>query len=93
MAEQDFFSHFDPDGRTIVERAENLEIDDWLKIGENLYKSKGYLVPTDIAVDGWMKSDSHRENIVDPDWTHTGVGVFQTKDNQTFITQAFMRKR
>ena len=92
MADQDFFSHFDPDGRTIVDRAEELEIDNWLKLGENLYKSEGYIEPVDIAVDGWMKSPSHRANIIDPDWTHTGVGYFTTKDRKTFITQVFMKK-
>jgi len=92
MATEDFFSHFDPQGRSIVDRAEDLEIKDWLKIGENLYKSKGYVVPTDIAVDGWMESDSHRENIIDPDWTHTGVGVYKTKDSRTYIVQTFMMK-
>jgi uncharacterized protein YkwD len=92
MAEENFFDHFDYDGNSIVERADDKGLNNWKKIGENLFQSEGYKNPTDIAVNGWLKSRSHRENIYDKDWTHTGIGVYQTRDGKTYITQVFLKK-
>lgn len=92
MAEEDFFSHFDPDGKTVVDRAFDNEITDWKKIGENLFLSVGYSDISDVAVRGWMKSRSHKKNILDAEWTHTGIGVYKTSDERTYITQVFMTR-
>lgn len=92
MADDKFFAHVDNEGRTMADRVVEFEIKDWQKLGENLYMAKGFLEPVDLAIDGWMKSKTHRENILDPDWTHTGVGVYSTKDGATYFTQEFMRK-
>jgi uncharacterized protein YkwD len=91
MAEGDFFSHYDNDGKTIAERAEDFDLGKWKKLGENLFTSEGYVEPVDIAVDGWLKSETHRENIFDPGWTHTGIGVY-SKGQKTLITQVFLKK-
>ena len=91
MAEDDFFSHYDNKGKTIAERAEDFKIGKWKKLGENLFKSEGYVDPVDIAVDGWLKSKPHKKNIFDPGWTHTGIGVY-SKGEKTFITQEFVKK-
>jgi len=55
-----------------------------LKIGENVAEDVGDLVPflfkTDIdslarrIVNGWMESPGHRKNILDPGFTHMGIG-------------------
>ncbi len=92
MADEDFFSHFDPDGKSVVDRAEEFEITDWKKIGENLFISEGFTDVSGVAVKGWMKSRTHKANILDREWTHTGVGIYKTDGDRTYITQVFMMK-
>lgn len=43
----------------------------------------------DLAVEGWMDSPGHRENIVFPDYTHSGVGIVRI-NNYFVITQNFV---
>jgi uncharacterized protein YkwD len=92
MAEEGFFDHEDNDGNTIVERAAKYKIRGWKKLGENLFQCYGYRNPADVAVKGWLGSPSHRDNIYDPEWTHTGIGVYKTRDGEYYITQVFMKK-
>lgn len=92
MAEENFFDHYDKNGNSIVERVEDYEINDWLKVGENLFQGDGYRKMADVAVQGWLKSPTHRRNIFDKEWTHTGIGVYKSKRNGTYITQVFMKK-
>ena len=40
------------------------------------------------AVDGWMNSPGHRQNILDPHFTWSGIGV-AIRGNQAFATQIF----
>jgi uncharacterized protein YkwD len=41
-----------------------------------------------VAVDGWMKSPGHRENILNPRYDSSGIGVAMV-DGQAFATQVF----
>jgi uncharacterized protein YkwD len=58
----------------------------WTKLGENV--GVGY------DVDGLMKafinSPSHYRNLVDPEWTHVGVGVSYGSDGRMYTTHNFM---
>lgn len=58
--------------------------------GENIAYNYERSNLAEHIVDNWIKSSSHRENIVD-DFTHTGVGAFRNKDGYTYITQVFGR--
>ena len=49
--------------------------------------------PPDAAVEGWMKSPAHRESLLDPLFTQTGVGIAISPDTEYFITQVFIRPR
>ena len=92
MAHENFFSHYDLDGNSLIDRAEKFDISNWRKLGENLFFCQGYVSPSQIALDGWRKSPAHWKNILDRDWTHTGIGVYETKNGKTYITQVFMKK-
>lgn len=92
MAKDNFFDHYDNNGDSVVERANDYKIKNWKKIGENLFQCEGYTNPVDVAVNGWLKSPTHRRNIYDKDWTDTGIGVYTTKDGEIFITQLFLQK-
>lgn len=59
-------------------------------------KSCGEIVAVGQENDGevlesWLSSPPHRDSIEKPDWTHTGVGVFQNKKGRLFWTQIFLK--
>ena len=59
-------------------------------IGENLGKfrnSSGAFSPMDV-ITGWMMSPPHRENILNPEYTHLGVGLV-LKGDTMYATQNF----
>ena len=41
------------------------------------------------AVDGWMTSPGHRQNILDDSYDRTGIGVAIAEDGKVYITQNF----
>ena len=92
MARGNFFSHYDQNGDSVVERARNARLKGWSKIGENLFFCEGLDDFNAFAVRGWMQSPSHRRNILDGAWTKTGIGVASTRDGRVYITQVFMKE-
>lgn len=73
-----FFDHKDQKGDYVSERHQkNYNQLIVSSIGENLarfFNSEKVFTPQEI-VDGWMNSPEHRKNMLDPDYTHLGVGV------------------
>lgn len=92
MARQHFFSHYDSDGKSVIDRANSAKIKGWSKIGENLFYCEGVDDFDNLAVKGWMKSPGHRQNILDNAWTSTGIGIALSNDGKIFVTQIFLRK-
>lgn len=92
MAGEKFFSHTDSKGLSIVERAKDNKIDDYTKIGENLYYCFGCSNFVYNAVSGWLRSPSHKRNILDKEYTLTGIGIAESKDGKIYITQVFTGK-
>ena len=90
MAREDFFDHIDPDGNSVVERAERIGLRRWHSIGENLFKSIGVLDLSRTAVNGWMRSPSHRKNLLGREWSATGIGVAYGRGGRVYITQIFI---
>lgn len=62
-----------------------------LSFGENVAYSYNYDSPVELAVDGWMKSQGHKENILG-DFIETGVGVAINKKGEFYITQLFAKR-
>ncbi len=62
----------------------------FLAVGENLARSTGPGDPLGAAIDAWMQSPAHRENILRPDFTDTGVGVCR-EGTTYYFTQVFLR--
>src|SRR5262252_7125631 len=91
MAEQHFFSHDDPEGRTVRERVDEADIR-WRMIGENLAYSSGYVNQVAASLHGWMESPGHRRNILEPDFNLTAVGVWITSDGTVYFTEIFLRQ-
>lgn len=91
MARERFFGHYDRDGESVVERANDARLR-WVKIGENLFFSDDTPQITTLSVRGWMRSATHRRNIQDRNWTATGIGIARSRDDQIYITQIFIRR-
>ena len=90
MARDDFFDHIESDGADVVKRAKALRIKKWEKIGENLFVCSGYDNYAAFAVQNWMKSKTHRQNILDKDFTATGIGLAAGSDEKIYMTQVFI---
>lgn len=91
MARERFFSHFDRNGNDVAERAKNMRITKWKLIGENLFMSDDYEKIEQTAVKGWMKSPTHRDNILEEKFNETGVGLARSRDGMIYITQVFIQ--
>jgi uncharacterized protein YkwD len=92
MARQGFFNHVDRDGLDLSGRAQVLGVRGWKALGENIAYNQGYRDPSAFAVERWMTSSKHRENILNGEFTHAGLGVARASDGRIFFTQVFMRR-
>ncbi len=45
--------------------------------GENLYLGPGEFGRPRVAVDGWLNSTGHRENLFRADWSEQGVALVE----------------
>ncbi len=72
MAIRNFFGHVNPDGLRAGDRIE-LAGYSWSSWGENI--ASGQTSPQRV-VQSWMDSPSHCANVMDPDFTETGVGYY-----------------
>ncbi|MGI8495225.1 MAG: CAP domain-containing protein [Pyrinomonadaceae bacterium] len=90
MASLKFFDHRGMDGLTVSDRAKSIASRIWYSIGENIAYSKGFSKPVETACRGWMQSAGHRQNILDPNWTESGIGAAIAADGTFYFTQVFI---
>jgi uncharacterized protein YkwD len=90
MMDHGFFAHSDPVRGPLGARLRAAKID-WSRCGENIFREQGMDDPADAAVEGWMRSSTHRGSLLDPLFTQTGVGIAISPDTEYFITQEFIR--
>lgn len=70
------FSHTRPNGSdcfSVIEKDVN-----WFSLGENI--AMGQTSPSEV-MNSWMNSSAHRDNILNPNFTHLIVGVVECKSN------------
>ena len=89
MAQDNFFSHTGSDNSTLRDRVRSGGIS-YRVVGENLFKSINASEPVPLAIEGWMNSPGHRENILRPAFTQTGIGIWR-QGNTYYMTQLFMQ--
>ncbi|WP_406010709.1 CAP domain-containing protein [Streptomyces sp. NBC_00637] len=85
MAARAFYSHTSPEGSRPWDRAAAAG-SARRTIGENI--ACGQRSPAEV-VEGWMNSPGHRANILQPDFTHIGVGFAGGGPSGTYWTQLF----
>ncbi|HYM18025.1 MAG TPA: CAP domain-containing protein [Micropepsaceae bacterium] len=94
MAHGGPFSHQDAQGNYPAIDMVKERLGSYGHIGENIFMEKrgrGSFNPqafAKIAVDEWMKSEEHRENILSPDYDRSGIGVVVNGD-YAYATQVF----
>ncbi len=76
------------------ERAENLENKalKYATVGENLALLQGYDDLATTAVEGWIDSPGHHENIIG-DYDLTGIGVVRNEEGVYYFTQLFLKRQ
>jgi len=83
MAAEGFFAHVTPDGQTLKDRIRETGYYN-RDFSNDCYCVKGYALGENLArgqktaeeaVKAWMKSPSHRDAILNPDYRELGIGV------------------
>jgi uncharacterized protein YkwD len=78
MVANDYFEHTTPKGVTMVDRilrAHYVRADQGWSLGENLAWGTGSYATPRGAVDAWMNSEGHRENILRRAYREVGIGI------------------
>ncbi|MFB5086841.1 CAP domain-containing protein [Psychrobacillus sp. PGGUH221] len=85
MKNKNYFSHTSPTYGSPFDQMKALGIT-YNTAGENIAMGQP---SAEEVVDAWMKSPGHRENIMNPSFTHIGVGL---SDSGFYWTQQFIGK-
>jgi uncharacterized protein YkwD len=88
MAKQGKMDHT-LDSKTPFDRMRDAEYK-FLKGAENIAAGDAKNALAEI-VRAWMESKAHRENILGPDYTETGLGMARDKSGQIYYTQVFAK--
>jgi uncharacterized protein YkwD len=96
MLERNFFSHVNPDGQTPQKRIAPAYSRTISRAGENIWGGHGYdysdsQLMARVIVDSWMSSPGHRANLLNPSYTHLGVGV-SVLGKEVRATQNFVQR-
>ena len=67
-------------------------LEEFAALGENIFRSTGPVPAGEIHV-GWMRSDGHRRNVLQPGFNVIGIGVVCAPDGEVYATQEFGRTR
>ncbi len=66
------------------------ELSGFQGLGENIFQATGP-VPAGTVHAGWMRSDDHRVNVLNPGWDRIGIGVHCAENGSVWATQEFGR--
>ncbi|WP_202081099.1 SafA/ExsA family spore coat assembly protein [Caldalkalibacillus salinus] len=88
MRDRNYFSHTSPTYGSPFNMLRNYNIS-YRSAGENI--AMGQRTANEV-VQGWMKSQGHRENILNPQFTHIGVGYAQGGQGRHYWTQMFISR-
>ncbi|TCT18025.1 spore coat assembly protein SafA/uncharacterized YkwD family protein [Melghiribacillus thermohalophilus] len=88
MRDQGYFSHQSPTYGSPFTMMKNFNIS-YRRAAENI--AAGQRTPGQV-VQAWMNSSGHRQNILDPNMTHIGVGYAKGGSYGHYWTQMFIQK-
>ena len=96
MLNRNFFNHLNPDGKAPQDRIAPAYSRTLARTGENIWSGHGYdygdsKLMARVIMDSWMTSPGHRANLLNPNYTHLGVGVVavgkEIRATQNFVQQ------
>ena len=90
MVEKGYFSHKSPDGLGPIDRANLANYP--CAPGENITTIYTWLYKEQLAqhaVNNWMFSDTHRENVLSTTYEKEGIGIAFTSTSVAYVTQNF----
>ena len=93
MADNNFFSHTGLDGSIVSDRADKSGLNKWRAIGENIAYNRGYKQPIEFAVERWLQSPSHKQNLLNKEWRESAVGIAVTPEGTYYFTQVFLLRK
>ncbi len=93
MADFDFFSHRGMDNKMVSDRADDAHLGKWRAIGENIAFNRGFADPIAKAVQLWLDSPSHRNNMMNENWREAAIGVAIAADGSYYFTQVFLARK
>lgn len=86
MRDHHYFSHTSPTYGSPFEMMSQFGIN-YSFAGENI--AAGQTTPSEV-VEAWMNSEGHRQNILNPNYTHLGVGYAEGGSMRHYWTQMFV---
>ncbi len=92
MARKGFFSHQGSDGSMPSSRVSRAGIQ-WRSTGENIAKVYDVNQAEDLFMNEPKFQANHRANILNPNYTHVGVGIAKGPGGTLYITQEFAQLR
>lgn len=87
MINKGYFSHTSPTYGSPFKMMESFGIR-FSAAGENI--AYGQRTPAEV-MKGWMNSPGHRANILNPSYTHIGIGLAKTSKGVNYWTQMFIK--
>ncbi|MDQ0300717.1 putative YkwD family protein [Salibacterium salarium] len=85
MSNNDYFAHRSPNYGSPFDMLEDYNVE-FTIAAENIAQGQQ---TADQVVEGWMNSEGHRKNIMNPNLTHIGIGF---EENGKYWTQMFIGK-
>ncbi|MFT3746157.1 MAG: CAP domain-containing protein [Pyrinomonadaceae bacterium] len=92
MAGSGYLSHSDLFGGKPDDRVAKAGLNDWRRLGENIAWVSGHADPLTRVVECWMNSPGHRENMLNPKFRESGLGMTVTNDGKSYFTQVFVSR-
>jgi uncharacterized protein YkwD len=93
MAWRGYFSHLSADGIGPAQRIRGSGVQ-YAEVGENIYEDDytDHRLTAQRAVQAWMQSPGHRQNMLSPRFDETGIGAVRTADGATYVTEDFVKQ-
>lgn len=86
MVINNYFDHTSPTYGSVTNMINKWGIS-WRANGENI--SKGQRTPQEV-MNTWINSSGHRANILNPNFTHIGIGIAKNSSGQLVWVQQFI---
>lgn len=89
MARRGYRAHIDPEGRNPLDRTQAAGVKGFRLLAENIGASDVTGDRLGAIVAAWLESPIHRENLLNPAFNATGVGLARSAAGETIVVQLY----